>query len=89
MQIDILQLAGIITAIGIIGGALFAIFSFYVEHKNLKKEIKALKKENTLLCYCLAACLDGLNQLGANGTVSEASKKMSKYLNLAAHDEDE
>lgn len=87
MQIDVGYTAGLITALGIIGGMLFAIFRFIEQQKKNHAEIKAIKKENVLVCYSLMACLDGLEQLGANHTVPIAKEKLSKYLNQAAHDE--
>lgn len=44
-----------------------------------------MKEENTLMCYALMACLDGLMQLGANHTVPVAKEKLDKYLNQQAH----
>lgn len=62
------------------------------ENKSLRaenqREIKKINKENTLICEALVACLDGLEQLGANHTVPEAKSKLSKHLNNAAHDEE-
>lgn len=87
--VDILELAGIIGAISVIGGFLFAIFRFVEQQKANKAEIKAVKKELTLICYGLSACLDGLEQLHCNHTVPVAREKLSKHLNQAAHDEDE
>lgn len=89
MTVDISELAKIISAILIIGGALFAVFRFIEQQKANKAEIKALKKELTLICYGLSACLDGLEQLNCNHTVPIAREKLSKHLNQAAHDEDE
>ena len=37
--------------------------------------------------YALQACLDGLEQLGANHNVPEAKDKLSKYINQQAHDQ--
>ena len=51
-------------------------------------EIKKINTENTLICYSLMACLDGLEQLGANHTVPKAKDMLSKHLNKAAHDEE-
>ncbi|MBQ6412996.1 MAG: branched-chain amino acid ABC transporter permease [Ruminococcus sp.] len=87
--IDIPALAGWIGAVAVIGGVLFAIFRFIEQQKVNKAEIKAMKKELTLICYGLSACLDGLEQLHCNHTVPIAREKLSKHLNQAAHDEDE
>ena len=44
-----------------------------------------MKEENTMLCYTMSACLDGLIQLGANHAVPTAKDKLDKYLNKQAH----
>lgn len=56
--------------------------------KTLSGEIKKINTENTLICYSIMACLDGLEQLGANHTVTNAKDMLSKHLNKAAHDEE-
>ena len=89
MQIDVVQFAGIITALSVITAAIFAIFRFIEQQKANKAEIKAMKRELTLICYGLSACLDGLEQLNCNHTVPIAREKLSKHLNQAAHDEED
>jgi hypothetical protein len=54
--------------------------------KETKDESNGIKKEQTVMCYALLACLDGLNQLGANGNVSKAREALEKHLNLSAHE---
>lgn len=51
-----------------------------------KEDVDRIKKENCLICYALSACLDGLEQLGANHTVPIAKEKLDKYLNQQAHE---
>ena len=89
MQFDILETAGILTAISVIGSALFGLFRFYADAKQQKEEINQIKKEQTVICYALTACLNGLHQLGANGEVTGALKMMNKHINKAAHDQDD
>lgn len=66
------------------------------QEKQHKEDIAELKKhhaediirvntENTMICYALSACLNGLQQLGANGDVTEAKEKLDKFLNQQAH----
>lgn len=52
---------------------------------EFREAIKRIKEENALKCYALRACLDGLEQLGANHIVPVAREKLEKYLNLEAH----
>ena len=50
-----------------------------------EKDLARVREENTLICFALSACLDGLIQLGANHTVPLAKDKLDKYLNKTAH----
>lgn len=84
---------GIITA-GAVIAAIIAIVKYYnkvydlVKHqKDQDSDIKAIKREQTLMVYSMQACLDGLMQLGANHVVPEAKDKLSKYINQQAHDQ--
>ena len=52
---------------------------------RLENRVEQQEAENCLLCYGLAACLDGLNQLGANHDVPKAKDRLDKYLNKKAH----
>ena len=74
--------------------AIAAIMKYYnkvydlVKHqKSQDDDIKAIKREQTMTIYALQACLDGLEQLGANHKVPEAKEKLSKYINQQAHDQ--
>jgi hypothetical protein len=87
MQIDILLLAEIISALTVISGLIFGIFKFIENNKKQNTEIK--KNEQTLTMYALRACLDGLKQQGCNGRVTEAINKIDKYLNQSAHSADD
>lgn len=84
----IITAASLIGAAGVIFGAIFAAYRWYLRQNKDTEEIKRLKKENTLICYALSACLDGLIQLGANHTVPKAKDKLDKYLNQSAHGQD-
>ncbi|MCM1545361.1 MAG: branched-chain amino acid ABC transporter permease [Ruminococcus sp.] len=81
----ILTIAEVIGAVGVIGGLLVALYKWVAKQNKQDGDIKQLKEENTLICYALSACLDGLEQLGANHTVPKARDKLDKYLNVQAH----
>lgn len=83
----IINVAALVTALITIGGILFSIFKWFQKQKQQDIDISSIKEENTLLCYGLMACLDGLQQLGANHTVPVAKDKLEKYLNQKAHDQ--
>lgn len=100
MQIDIVKLAEIIGACSVILGLIIGAYKLYdrlidkladlekrvadLEHENI-----SIKRENTLVVYALGACLDGLHQKGCNGKVTEAMERISKYINKAAHDQED
>ena len=78
-------IAGGIAAIIALLGYLFKVYDFVKRQKEQDEDIKSIKKENSLIVYSLRACLDGLQQLGANHTVPEAKKKLDDYINEQAH----
>ena len=57
--------------------------------EKVEKDIKGMKKEQVVQTKCLLAIMDGLKQLGCNGTVTEAKNELSDYLLNQAHDQDE
>ena len=84
--IEIIKLiAEIISALTIICGVIFALYRWVLKQNKQDEDIKAIKEENSLICFALRACLDGLEQLGANHTVPVAKEKLEKHLNIQAH----
>lgn len=81
----IITAGAVLAAVLTIGGIALKIHKWYLKQERQEEEIKCIKEENTLMCYALSACLDGLIQLGANHSVPEAKKKLDKYLNQQAH----
>ena len=77
--------AELISAIAVIFGIIFACYRWYLKQEKQDEDIKAMKEENTLICFALQACLDGLEQLGANHSVPTAKEKLEKHLNKSAH----
>lgn len=81
----IITCASILTATGILIGALFKGFKWYEKQNKQDDEITQIKEEQCLICYGLLSCLDGLKQLGANGNVTTAHEKLEKHINQSAH----
>ena len=93
----IITIGGAITAVGLMLGILFKGHKWFLKQEEQSKEVDAIKErhaedihkikeENCLICFALSACLDGLQQLGANHTVPIAKEKLDKYLNQQAHE---
>ena len=88
MTVDILKAAEILAALAAVGGAVFGVVKWILRQNKQDEDIRSMKEEQTLICFALKACLDGLEQLGANHTVPVAKDKLEKYLNQKAHDQD-
>lgn len=100
MYIDwhtIITAGSVLGALGAILGSVLKIHKWIIKQDEQTKQIEALRKhheddvhrlkeENCLICFALSACLDGLQQLGANHTVPVAKEKLDKYLNQQAHE---
>ena len=81
----ILTAGGVFGAVLALGGTALKIHKWYLRQEKQDEELKRVKEEETLICYALSACLDGLIQLGANHEVPKAKEKLDKYLNKQAH----
>lgn len=81
----IIKIAAVIGALGVIGGVIFGIYKWFLKQNRQDDEIKALKEEQTVICYGVLAALKGLKEQGCNGPVSEAINKLEKHLNVQAH----
>lgn len=81
--------AKVISAIGVIGGVIAGVWKWISlqtqKNKTHDTQIAQMKEENELIVYALSACLDGLQQLGANHSVPVAKNKLDKYINQQAH----
>lgn len=81
----LLLLAELFGAGAVVFGAIFATYKWVLKQNKQDVEIKALKEEQTLICYGVLAALKGLSEQGCNGPVTEAIKKIEKHLNVQAH----
>ena len=82
---DINTLAATITALGVIFGAIFAAYKWFLKQEKQDKDIKAIKEEQTLLTQGVLACLKGLQEQGCDGPVTIAIKQIEMHLNKQAH----
>ena len=84
----LIALAELLTALGVIGGVILWCIKFVQRSRRQHEELKAIRREQTLICYGLLACLQGLKEQGCNGPVTEAMTRIEEHLNQAAHDEE-
>lgn len=81
----ITAVAGVITALGVIFGVIFAIYKWYLKQEKQDKDIKAIKEEQFLLTQGVLACLKGLQEQGCDGPVTSAIKQLETHINKQAH----
>lgn len=92
MYIDVESIKGaatLITALTVIGGALAAVYNFYLRQKKQDEELMAIRSELQVLCFGMRACLSGLKEQGCNGPVTQALDALEKHLNKQAHKGDD
>jgi hypothetical protein len=82
---NITTLAATITALGVILGAVFAVYKWFLKQEKQDKDIKTIKEEQTILTEGILACLKGLKEQGCNGPVTDAIDKIETFLNQRAH----
>ena len=82
---DLTTLAATITALGVVFGAIFAAYKWFLKQEKQDKDIKAIKEEQTVLTQGVLACLQGLHEQGCNGPVTAAIEKIETHLNKQAH----
>lgn len=81
----ILLVASVITALGVILGAVFTFHNWLLKRDKNDSDIKAIKEEQSILTRGVLACLKGLKEQGCNGPVTEAIQDIEEYVNKQAH----
>ena len=81
----ITAVAGVITALGVIFGILFAVYRWYLKQEKQDTDIKAIKDEQFLLKQGVLACLKGLKEQGCDGPVTTAIIQLERHINKEAH----
>ena len=81
----ITTIAGLITALGVIFGLIFAIYKWYLKQEKQDKDIKIIKEEQFLLTQGVLACLKGLQEQGCDGPVTIVIKQLETHINKQAH----
>ena len=77
--------AGVITALGVIFGLIFAVYKWYLKQEKQDTDIKAIKEEQFLLTQGVLACLKGLKEQGCDGPVTTAIKQLETHITKQAH----
>ena len=81
----IITIAAVLTALGAIFGAIFAVYRWYLKQNKQDDDIKEIKTEQSILTQGVLACLKGLKEQGCDGPVTEAINQIETHLNKQAH----
>lgn len=93
----IITAGAVVSALALMLGIIAKVYKWYLKQseqdskidkltEHHDEDVRRIKEENCLVCFALSACLDGLQQLGANHTVPVAKDKLDRYLNQQAHE---
>ena len=85
MEVNITALAATITALGVVFGAVFGIYRWFLKQEKQDKDIKSIKEEQSVLVHGVLACLQGLREQGCNGPVTAAIEQIENHINNQAH----
>lgn len=77
--------AELLAAVSVVFGGIFTVYRWVLRQNSQDRDIKALKQEQTVICYGVLAALKGLSEQGCNGPVTQAIDKLEKHLNVQAH----
>lgn len=81
------SVARLLGSLTVISGTILTVYKFIERDKRQGKIIRDMQEEQTLLCYGIKACLQGLVEQGCDGPVHDALDKLDKHLNKKAHQE--
>lgn len=84
----IIKAAGLVTALGVLGGVAVSLYRASERDRKQSEIIKEMIAEQSLICYGLRGALQGLIEQGCNGPCKDALEKLNKHLNQEAHHND-
>ncbi len=82
---DIVGFVAVIAAVLTLMGYIHRLMKWFDHDREQDVAMKAVKDEQRILCVALAACLDGLEQLGANHSVTRAKNELINHIQTQAH----
>ena len=88
MTEKIITAASLITALGVIIGAIVAVYKIVENNRKQNAVIERMQEEQTIICYGLKGALQGLIEQGCNGPCKDALAMLDKHLNKSAHKSD-
>lgn len=84
----IIKAAAVLGALGVLTGAIVAVYKILESIRRQSAEINAMKEEQTIFCYALQGALQGLIEQGCDGPCKDALNELQKHINKTAHKPD-
>jgi len=84
-RLSITEISAVISALTVIGGAVFAFCKWILKQGRQDSDICKIKEEQDILTTGILACLKGLHEQGCDGPVDEAIASLEKHINRQAH----
>lgn len=81
----IINVASIITALGIIFNLIFSVYSWYLKKEKNDSDIKLIKEEQIILIKGVLVCLKGLKEQEGKESIADAIANIEDYINKQAH----
>lgn len=81
----IINIASIITALGIIFNLIFSIYKWYLKKEKNDIDIKLIKEEQVILIKGVLVSLKGLKEQEDKESIADAIANIEDYINKRAH----
>lgn len=81
----IINVASIITALGIIFNLFFTVYRWYLKKEKNDNDIKLIKEEQIILIKGVLVCLKGLKEQEDKESIEDAIANIEDYINKQAH----
>ena len=80
-----LAIAELVGAVSVIVGVIVGGYKIIDNNKRQNAVIESMQEEQTVLCYAVQGCLQGLIEQGCDGPCKDALDLLQKHLNKKAH----
>lgn len=81
----IVRIASLLAAIGALITGFVAVYKVFDNNKRQNAAIESMHEEQTIICYAVQGCLQGLIEQGCDGPCKESLAMLQKHLNKKAH----
>ena len=77
--------AELLAALSALVGVIVGVYKIIDNNKRQNAVIESMQEEQTVLCYAVQGCLQGLIEQGCDGPCKKALDLLNEHLNKKAH----